>query len=69
MPKTLLTPEEYLEIERKAEFKSEYLNGAMFAMAGARDGHVLIVTNLVIELPFLDSRFPLSEIYEQVELG
>jgi hypothetical protein len=23
-PKTLLTPEQYLEIERKAEFKSEY---------------------------------------------
>ena len=33
-PKTFLTPEQYLEIERKAEFKSEYYNGEMFAMAG-----------------------------------
>ena len=34
-PKTFLTPEQYLEIERKAEFKSEYYQGEMFAMAGA----------------------------------
>jgi hypothetical protein len=31
-PKTFLTPEQYLEIERKAEYKSEYLNGEMFAI-------------------------------------
>ncbi len=30
-PKTFLTPEQYLEIERKAEFKSEYFQGEMFA--------------------------------------
>ena len=34
-PKTYLTPEQYLEIERKAEFKSEYYQGEMFAMGGA----------------------------------
>ena len=34
-PKTFLTPEQYLEIERAAEFKSEYYQGEMFAMAGA----------------------------------
>jgi len=28
------TPEEYLEIERKAEFRSEYFQGEMFAVAG-----------------------------------
>ncbi len=49
-PKTYLTPEEYLAIERKAEYKSEYFNGEMFAMAGASERHVLIVTNLVAEL-------------------
>ena len=48
--KTLLTPEQYLEIERKAEFKSEYYQGEMFAMAGAREGHNLIVVNLGAEL-------------------
>jgi Uma2 family endonuclease len=47
---TLLTPEEYLEIERRAERKSEYLQGEMFAMSGASRPHVLIVTNLVHEL-------------------
>lgn len=49
-PKTYITPEEYLAIERKAEYKSEYVNGEMFAMAGASERHVLIVTNIVVEL-------------------
>jgi len=49
-PKTLLTPEQYLEIERKAEFKSEYHAGEMFAMAGASYAHNLVVANLVGEL-------------------
>jgi Uma2 family endonuclease len=49
-PKTYITSEEYLELERKAEFKSEYLNGEIFAMAGASPRHVLIVNNSVIEL-------------------
>lgn len=47
---TFLTPEEYLEHERKAEYKSEYLRGEVFAMAGASPRHALIVTNLVREL-------------------
>ena len=46
-PKTLLTPEQYLEIERKAEYKSEYYNGEMFAMAGAKETHNVLVTALV----------------------
>ena len=50
LPKTFLTPEQYLEIERKAEFKSEYHNGEMFAMAGARLPHNLITTNVTSEL-------------------
>lgn len=49
-PKTHLTPEEYLAIERKAEYKSEYFNGEMFVMAGASERHALIVTNVVAEL-------------------
>jgi Uma2 family endonuclease len=49
-PKTLLTPEEYLDIERKAERKSEYFSGEMFAMAGAMEAHNLLVTNLVAGL-------------------
>lgn len=49
-PKPFLTPEEYLAIERQAEYKSEYFHGEMFAMAGASERHVLIVTNVVAEL-------------------
>ena len=49
-PKTLLTPEQYLEIERKAEFKSEYYQGEMFAVAGAKQAHNLIVLNLGAEI-------------------
>jgi Uma2 family endonuclease len=49
-PTTLLSPDEYLELERKAEFKSEYFQGEMFAMAGASRWHGLIVTNLIREL-------------------
>ena len=46
MPTPRLTPEEYLEIERKAEFKSEYYDGEMFAMSGARRAHNLIAVNV-----------------------
>lgn len=49
-PKTLLTPEEYLVIERKAKYKSEYFAGEVFAMVGASRRHNLIATNLVITL-------------------
>jgi Uma2 family endonuclease len=43
----LLTEEEYLAIERKAAFKSEYFQGEMFAMAGAREPHNLLAANLL----------------------
>jgi Uma2 family endonuclease len=49
-PKTLLTPAQYLEIERRAERKSEYYNGEMFAMAGAKQAHNRLVANLVAGL-------------------
>jgi Uma2 family endonuclease len=46
-PKTFITPEEYLEIERTAERKSEYYQGEMFAMAGGTPRHAWIVANLI----------------------
>lgn len=46
-PKTFLTPEQYLEIERRAEFKSEYYQGEMFAMSGATRLHNLVTGNIV----------------------
>ena len=41
------TESEYLELERKADFKSEYYNGEIFAMAGATLIHNKIVSNLI----------------------
>lgn len=49
-PETLLTEEEYLAIERRAEFRSEFFGGEMFAMSGASRKHNRIVTNLVSAL-------------------
>ncbi|HEX6185194.1 MAG TPA: Uma2 family endonuclease [Pyrinomonadaceae bacterium] len=45
--KTLLTPEEYLAVERRSEGKSEYLAGEVFAMVGASKRHNLITANLI----------------------
>lgn len=42
-----ISPEEYLAIERRATYRSEYLNGEMFAMAGASRQHNRISSNLV----------------------
>jgi len=48
--KPKLTFDEYLEIEGKAEFKSEFVNGWMYAMGGASPEHNQIVANLIIEI-------------------
>jgi Uma2 family endonuclease len=49
-PTMKLTPAEYLAIERKAEFKSEFYAGEMFAMAGASRQHSRARINLSGEL-------------------
>jgi len=49
-PGCYLSPTQYLAKERKAEFKSQYYRGEMFAMAGASREHNLIVGNLVREI-------------------
>ena len=41
-----LTEAEYLAIERRAEFKSEFFDGEMFAMSGGTKPHSLIASNL-----------------------
>jgi Uma2 family endonuclease len=48
--KVRITPEEYLALERKAEIKSEYLDGEMFAMSGATFEHITIVVNITTEI-------------------
>lgn len=42
LPAPRLTEEEYLELERRAESKSEFFDGQMFAMAGGTLNHALL---------------------------
>lgn len=44
------TPEEYLALERKAEYKSEYWGGYITAMSGASRKHNLIAANTLAEV-------------------
>ena len=46
VPTKRYTPQEYLALERKAETKSEYYRGEIFAMSGASRIHNLISGNL-----------------------
>lgn len=61
LPKKYYTPEEYLELEEKAAYKSEYFNGQIYpmgdfegdtpeAMAGAKPAYNAIRENLSIEI-------------------
>ncbi|HEX8072506.1 MAG TPA: Uma2 family endonuclease [Pyrinomonadaceae bacterium] len=47
---TYVTPQEYLELERKAAAKHEYLKGEVFAMTGASLKHNRITVNIAAEL-------------------
>lgn len=46
LARPFVTPEEYLELERKAEFRSEYHGGQIFAMSGGSSRHDDIVAQL-----------------------
>ena len=41
-----LTSEEYLQLEEKSDIKHEYIDGDVYAMAGATDTHVTIAGNI-----------------------
>ena len=45
-----LTPAEYLNMERKAVTKNEYLNGQIVAMSGASNAHNIITMNTANQL-------------------
>jgi Uma2 family endonuclease len=49
-PVSKLTEEQYLAIERAAEFKSEFVDGDMVAMSGGTNRHGRIQRNLIVEL-------------------
>ncbi len=63
LPKRYFTPEEYLLLEERAPYKSQYIAGEIFpmgeavtgdvsAMGGAQPAHVLIATNIAAGLHF-----------------
>lgn len=45
-----ITQEEYFQLEAISEIKHEYFYGEIFAMAGAKKNHNIIVSNLIIIL-------------------
>ncbi|MEI7557266.1 Uma2 family endonuclease [Candidatus Chlorohelix sp.] len=45
--KRFFSPEEYLAMEETADYKSEYYDGAIFAMAGGSFNHNLIASNIL----------------------
>lgn len=48
--KVRCTPEEYLVLERRAEFRHEYRDGIITAVAGTSKEHIRIVVNLAREI-------------------
>ncbi len=50
--KKIYTPEEYLSIEEKAEFKSEYRDGEIVPMTGGTTNHNKIAGNFYAYLKF-----------------
>jgi len=67
-----LTFDEYLEIEGKAEFKSEFVNGWMYAMAGASPEHKWLLTEFndlqdTIFFPSINCHLSLADVYDKVK--
>jgi Uma2 family endonuclease len=50
LPSTPLSEEEYLTLERAAEYKSEFHDGQMFAMSGGTLNHALLTANAIAVL-------------------
>ena len=68
---SLLTPEEYLQLEAASDIKHEYLDGEIYAMAGATDTHVTIAGNifalLLAHLRGSDCRVYISDMKVSIE--
>lgn len=47
VPQRFITPEQYLEIDRCAEGKSDYVGGEMFARAGDSLNHAVLKSALI----------------------
>jgi Uma2 family endonuclease len=49
-PKQYFTPEEYIAFERQADYRSEYIDGEIYAMAGGSWEHAAIAGNIYASL-------------------
>lgn len=49
-PSSYLSPEQYLKLEETSPVKHEYIDGKIYAMAGATDAHVTLTGNLFAAL-------------------
>ena len=63
------TPEEYLEIETEAEYKSEYYDGDVVPMAGGSPNHNQIAGNFYASLNFALRRQPYRVFMTDLRLG
>jgi hypothetical protein len=66
------TPREYYELERQAEYNSEYYDGEIFPRPGTSAGHSLICVNIIgaaLAIPAIEVELPLAEIYARVEFA
>jgi Uma2 family endonuclease len=45
-----ISPDEYLEMEEQSDIKHEYIDGYVYAMAGANDPHVTIALNMAFAI-------------------
>jgi Uma2 family endonuclease len=50
LTKAFHTPQQYLALERDAEYKSEFVGGQIYATSGASREHILIARNIFAEL-------------------
>ena len=44
------TPEEYLALEEKAKYRSEYVDGYIFKLAGGTEAHNDITLNVAVDV-------------------
>ncbi len=68
-----LSPTEYLHLEEQSDLKHEYIDGEVYAMAGASDRHVTVslnpdgIQNPLVQIQSVNLDINFASIYEDVE--
>jgi Uma2 family endonuclease len=65
----IYTPEQYLEFEREAEERHEYLDGQIYLMSGGSPKHSSICVNILIELGLQLRRKPCQIFEANMKVG